>query len=234
MLYDLWAYQRTRDAAQPDPPVVYTVSRETHVSDLVKKDQPTLYQQAFAYSDGFGREIQRKVQAEPGPVEDRGPTVQRWVGSGWAIYNNKGKPVRKYEPFFTATSSFEFAAIHGVSSVLFYDAAERVIATLHPNSTWEKVVFDQWLQQTWDVNDTVSILDPRKDVDVGPWFLRHLGPDPNAFTSWYDQRIANAPGTSEREAAEQTWAHRETWTAAHFDALGRTCLAVADNAADGR
>jgi len=55
MLYDLWAYQHTRDAVQPDPPVVYTVSRETHASDHAKKDQPTLYQQAFAYSDGFGR-----------------------------------------------------------------------------------------------------------------------------------------------------------------------------------
>ena len=59
-------------------------------------------QLSFSYSDGFGREIQKKIQAEPGPVVDAGPVVNpRWVGSGWTIFNNKGKPVRQYEPFFT-------------------------------------------------------------------------------------------------------------------------------------
>ena len=59
---------------------------------------------AFSYSDGFGREIQHKGQAAAGPVTDGGPDVEhRWIGSGWTVFNNKGKPVRKYEPFFTAT-----------------------------------------------------------------------------------------------------------------------------------
>ena len=39
--------------------------------------------------------------------------------------------------------------------MLFYDPVERVVATLHPNHTWEKVVFDPWKQATYDVNDTV-------------------------------------------------------------------------------
>ena len=39
--------------------------------------------------------------------------------------------------------------------MLFYDPLERVVATLHPNHTYEKVVFDPWQQATWDVNDTV-------------------------------------------------------------------------------
>src|SRR5207244_4750825 len=51
---------------------------------------------------------------------------------------------------------------------------------------------------------------------------------------WYDQRIGDAPGTPEREAAEKAAAHAGTWTAMHFDALGRTCLTVADNGGDGR
>ena len=74
----------------------------------------------------------------------------RWVGSGWTIFNNKGKPVRQYEPFFSATHGFEFGVQIGVSPVLFYDPAERVIATLHPNHTYEKVVFDPWQQTTYD------------------------------------------------------------------------------------
>ena len=113
-------------------------------------------QHSFSYSDGFGREIQKKIQAEPGPLVDGGPVVSpRWVGSGWTIFNNKGKPVRQYEPFFSATHRFEFGVQVGVSPILFYDPVERVVATLHPNHTYEKVVFDPWRQATWDVNDTV-------------------------------------------------------------------------------
>jgi len=42
------------------------------------------------------------------------------------------------------------------------------VATLHPNHSWEKVVFDPWRQKNWDVNDTVLIADPKVDPDVGP------------------------------------------------------------------
>src|SRR5262249_26237904 len=137
----------------------------------------------------FGREVQKKIQAEPGsgPKRDAsgqivvGPDGQpgmtaddinpRWVGSGWTIFNNKGKPVRQYEPFFTDTHRFEFDVRIGVSPVLFYDPVERVVATLHPNHTWEKVVFDPWRQTSYDVNDTIN-LDPKADSDVGDFFGR--------------------------------------------------------------
>ena len=52
---------------QPQPAVVYTLARETHDSDPAPAGEPKM-QHAFAYSDGFGREIQKKIQAEPGPV----------------------------------------------------------------------------------------------------------------------------------------------------------------------
>ena len=121
---------------------------------------------SFSYSDGFGREIQKKIQSEPGPLLKAGRTVDpRWIGSGWTIFNNKGKPVRQYEPFFTATHQFEFAVIMGVSLVLFYDPVARVVGTLHPNHTYDKVVFDPWRQETWDVNDTV--LDVRSEERSG-------------------------------------------------------------------
>ena len=135
--------------------------------------EQTRIQHAFSYSDGFGREIQKKIQAEPGPLVPGGAEVgPRWVGSGWTIFNNKGKPVRQYEPFFSATHRFEFARTEGVSPVLFYDPVGRVVATLHPNHTWEKVVFDPWRQETWDVNDTVLIADPKDDPDVADYFRR--------------------------------------------------------------
>ena len=170
-LYDLDAYQRTSGAPQPSPPAVYTLARETHVADLTPVGAATQYQYGFAYGDGFGREIQRKALVASGPITSGGATMSpRWLGSGWTIFNNKGQPVRRYEPFFTSTNGFEFAAQTGVSSVLFYDPAGRVAATLHPDNSWEKVVFDAWRQESWDGNDTVLIADPRTDADVGAYF----------------------------------------------------------------
>jgi hypothetical protein len=95
---------------------------------------------AISYSDGMGREIQKKAQSEPGPLQLNvagGAIVNpRWIGSGWTILNNKEKPIRQYEPFFTATFDFEVANKVGFSSTLFYDPLERVVATLHPDATW--------------------------------------------------------------------------------------------------
>ena len=54
------------------------------------------------------------------------------MGSGWTIFNNKGKAVRQFEPFFSATHRFESDVRVGVSPILFYDPVGRVVATLHP------------------------------------------------------------------------------------------------------
>ena len=108
ILYDTGAYQRTSGTAQPSPVAVCTLARETHVSDLTG---PTSYQYRFVYGDGFGREIQRTARAAPDPVSG----AARWATSGWTIYDNKGRPVRAYEPFFSATNAFEFGAASGVS-----------------------------------------------------------------------------------------------------------------------
>jgi RHS repeat-associated protein len=227
LVYDLFAYFRTRSDPEPQSPVVYALARETHTSALAAGQQ-TKIQHAVSYSDGFGREIQKKAQAEPGPLADGGPVLTpRWVGSGWTIYNNKGKPVRQYEPFFSATHTFEFANKVGVSPILCYDPAERVVATIHPNHTYEKVVFDAWHQDSWDVNDTVLQTDPTLDRDVGEFFQR-LPPVDYAPT-WYSQRIAGDLGFQEKDAAAKTKAHASTPSGAHLDSLGRTFVTVADN-----
>ncbi len=233
--YDLFAYFRTRSLPAPESPVTYTVVRETHVADLAAGES-TRYRHSFAYSDGFEREIQSKAPAEPGPVPGVGENVSpRWIGSGWTIFNNKGKPVRKYEPFFSRTHRFEFNRQAGVSSVLFYDPAERVIGAVHPDNTFEKTIFNAWRQETWDANDTVLIGNPRTDLDVGDFFGRLFSEAPGAFTSWHDRRIDGALGGTPEErsanqnAAQKAAAHAGTPAVVHFDSLGRTCLSVADN-----
>lgn len=232
LIYDVHRFRRTyeQNPTDPDqwqPAFAAMIDRETHVSDL-EPNQLSPVQLSFSYSDGFGREIQKKIQAEPGPVVEGGPEVNpRWVGSGWTIFNNKGNPVQKYEPFFDDTHDFRFGKIVGVSSTLFYDPVDRVTATLHPNHTYEKVVFDPWQQATWDVNDTVLVADPKNDPDVGDFFRRL--PNGVYLPTWYGQRQDGSMGTQEQSAAQKTAVHASTPTVAYFDTLGRTFLTVAHN-----
>ena len=240
LVYDLYPYYRTRNDAQPQPAVVYTLARETHDADL-DPGQLTKIQHSFSYSDGFEREIQTKIQAEPGDV-DGVPTDPRWVGSGWTIFNNKGKPVRQYEPFFDNTHEFRFGKEVGVSPILFYDPVERVVATLHPNNTYEKVVFDPWREETWDVNDTVAS-DPRTDTDISGYvgkYFEQIAPEPDTWKTWLQQRgidpqnpPEDVPGLDpEKKAAVRTLPHADTPTVAYLDSLGRTFLTVANNGKD--
>ncbi len=234
-----WQTQRSNpnDPTKWQPVCAATVARETHVS-VALPPQGLKIQLSFSYSDGFGREIQKKVQAEPGPLdvnELQAPVVSpRWVGSGWTIFNNKGKPVRQYEPFFSATHHFEFGVMIGVSPVLVYDPAQRVIATLHPNHTYEKVVFDPWRQTTYDVNDTCAPRDqqtgdPRSDPDIQGYVAEFFKAQPATWQTWYAQRVGGAMGQHERNAALRAEAHADTPTTAHFDVLGRPFMTVARN-----
>jgi RHS repeat-associated protein len=209
------------------PVCAASIAREAHVSDLPAGTKVQLH---FVYSDGFGREAQTKVQAGPGPRDPGDPNSPlfdpRWVGTGEKIYNNKGKPIRQYEPFFSPTPQFGIET-WGVSNTLFYDPLERVVATLHPNDTFEKVVFDPWHQTAFDVTDTV-LLDPRTDVDVGEFF----GWLPAGQKTWYQQRIDDDKGPEEQAAAEKAAKHADTATVLHFDGLGRPFLSIADNGED--
>lgn len=206
IIYDVTRCQRLKKKDRPVFSV--TLARENHVSDPLPPEGLKILA-SFGYSDGFGREIQKKIPAEPGN-EGAVPAVPRWVGSGWTIFNNKGKPVKQYEPFFTDTHEFEFAREQGVSRTLFYDPLLRVVATLHPNHTYEKVVFGPWQQRVFDVNDTLhptQCYDPLKnklpdhsfnpadDPEVGQYFQRL--PEGEYLPTWYDLRMDSAKALKE-------------------------------------
>ena len=242
IIYDLMRYRSEPDPGEKQPVFAATVARETHASDPVPAGGLKI-QVSFLYSDGFGREIQKKIQAEPGSLVAGGQVVSpRWVGSGWTIFNNKGKPVRQYEPFFSkrqrqngtlfSDHRFEFGVMVGVSPLLFYDPVERVVATLHPNHTYEKVAFDPWRQVTWDVNDTV-LGDPRTDPDIAGYVREYFKAEPDGWQTWHAQRIGRPAGDPERDAAGNAAAHADTPTTAHLDALGRSFLTSADNGTQG-
>jgi RHS repeat-associated protein len=261
VVYDVNRFRLSR-AAHPDDPTKWTpafaatLSRETHVSDRLPP-QGLKIQISFSYSDGFGREIQKKIQAEPGSVPRRndlgsivvgtdgqpemtGDTVKpRWIGNGWTVFNNKGNPVRQFEPFFTDTHLPDFDVHIGVSPVIFYDALQRVVAVLHPNRTYEKTVFDPWKRTIYDVNDTVD-LDPRVDTDVKRYGEEFFATLPADWRPWLRAILAdpqNPPSDTSgvdptRDVAVRALKHAGTPNTTHFDSLGRPFLIVANNGKD--
>ncbi|MDJ0570036.1 MAG: RHS repeat-associated core domain-containing protein, partial [Pleurocapsa sp. MO_192.B19] len=227
VIYDLERFINTEGQEGREPVFAATLARETHVSDLAAGEESKV-QVSFTYSDGFGREIQQKIQAEAGlaPVRDAQGVLRcnqnlqrtdpRWVGTGRTIFNNKGKPVKQYEPFFSPTHTYEDEddlVECGVTPIIHYDPLERVIRTDLPNGTFSKVEFDSWYQETWDENDTVL---------ESQWYADRGSPNPNA----------PEPADQETRAAWLSAKHANTPTVVHLDVLGRTFLTIADNGTD--
>jgi RHS repeat-associated protein len=227
-----FTYDLTRFATTGEPNVVHSRAREQHGAANIR------WQEAYSYSDGSGREVMRKIQAEPGlaPARDGdGALVHdgdgalvfaacdlRWVGTGRTVFDNKGNPVKQYEPFFSSTHEYEDETElveWGVTPVLRYDALGRLIRTDLPNGTFSKVEFDPWKQTTFDPNDTVAPLDPADTTGESLWYQARKGLDPDT--------------DPEGRAALLAHVHRGTPGVAHLDALGRTFLTIEDNGAAG-
>lgn len=232
-VYDLHAYMRTKNRPRPDPPVVSVIARETHASDTAPGSR-TEVQITFTYADGLGREIQTKTLSDS-PSTDGAEA--RWIGSGWVVLNNKGNPVRQFEPFFTAHHRYESHAINGASSVLFYDPVGRVAATLYPNDTYSKTVYDPWREKVFDANDTSAPRgeetgDPRTDRDIRGMTAEYFASLTAPWRTWHEQRIGGELGAREQEAARKAADHANTPTVQYVDALGRVFLIRQHNGAD--
>ncbi|WP_271594354.1 SpvB/TcaC N-terminal domain-containing protein [Bradyrhizobium sp. CCBAU 65884] len=199
-----------------------------HVISRVKPGtSKSTHEEAYVYTDGFGREAMHKTLAEPGPVPVkyadgtiaknpdatiRDEEVQRrWVGTGRVIYDNKGNPVKKYEPFFSATYEYEDEeelVKRGVTPTLHYDPLSRLVRTDNPDGTFSETKFFAWRQERWDENDTSD-----------------------RATDWLE---AFEAGTTEQQrVVELTRDHKGTPGVLHLDAMGRAFLSVADNGERG-
>jgi RHS repeat-associated protein len=216
-------------AITPQPIAVRTVRRIHHATDtdvaLPQRDETI---ESVEYSDGFGRLLQARAQAEDlvfgDPtsgasslpvdqtlaVEDAvgklldpaaGPRV---VVSGWQVYDNKGRVVERYEPFLS--TGWDFAASteaeRGVKATLRYDPLGRVIATLYADGSEQRVVHGV----------VADVSDPSTVVPT-PW---------EAYT--YDVND-NAGRTHPVESVEYA-THWDTPSSVVVDALGRTVRSV--------
>lgn len=193
------------------PTVVATITREQHAK---QNPNNSPLQISFEYTDGLSNLAMKKVQAEAGMVKapddteiDTGNQL-RWVGNGRTVLNNKGNPIKQYEPYFSTTPAYENDPAwvqQGVTPILYYDGAGRNVQTELPNGTFIKVLFDAWKQWTYDVNDTV--LD----------------------SQWYAQRQTLANNDPEKKAAQKSTGHANTPSLLITDTLGRPILGIDHN-----
>lgn len=221
--YDLFAWQRDQ---QPNHAIALV--REIHTADENGTPSPT--QISFSYSDGFGQTIMMKVQAEPGDAfrVENGQVIEdhaapRWVGNGRTVFNNKGNPVKQYEPYFSHSYDYETErelVEYGVTPILHYDPLGRNIRTDLPDGTFTKVAFSPWWQKIYDQNDTV--LNSQWYQDRGA--PAATDPEPN---------VINNASNYDKRAAWLAAQHANTPKVEHLDTLGRIFLLEDDNGAEG-
>ncbi|MBK9492742.1 MAG: hypothetical protein IPO07_31180 [Haliscomenobacter sp.] len=162
----------------------------------------------------MGAVLVKKVQAEP---ETTGGPLQ-WIASGKTVLNNKGKPVKQYEPYFSKDENkrpnhrFEEPCEQGVTPILYYDAPGRQVRVEMPDGTLSRVEFSPWFTRAYDANDTV--MESRWFVDMEV-ILTGM--------NWVVIRqMHNAPHFLAK-------IHAGTPTETHLDSLGREVLSMAHN-----
>ncbi|MCX6320023.1 MAG: hypothetical protein NTW29_22280 [Bacteroidetes bacterium] len=112
--YDLNSWQESGK-----PPHFVTIVRNEF---SIPGSATTSYQIAIAYSDGFGRPVQHKVYDD---------ATSEWLTSGTVRYDNKGQPIKAFEPYFDPSFQFHLKET-GVSSILYYDALGREVLVAKP------------------------------------------------------------------------------------------------------
>ena len=226
-VYDLQNYKLRKK-----PVLVASISREEHFRDNAN----SAVQIAFDYSNASGKVVLKKVQAEPGLAKkvtlnsdntyslteintaEFNPKKLRWLGNGKTVINNKGNPVKQYEPFFSVTHRYEdFKELveTGFSPINYYDVSGRLVKTMMPNGSFTETIFSAWKEIKYDLNDTIL----RSD-----WYT-------DRSNRLIDTKLISEAKDPAREklAADKAARHAETPTVDHFDSHSRTVLSLSHN-----
>ena len=134
------------------------------------------------------------------------------------MLNNKGKPVKQYEPAFSNQFGCEFPQANGVTTTTYYDALGRVVRVEMPDGTFSRVEFSPWEVISYDPNDTAY--DPLAG-NRSDWYSRR--------TDSTHPRFAGFNNPHDRTAAEFVEIHANTPARTFLDSLGRSVVAVAHN-----
>ncbi|WP_433633987.1 SpvB/TcaC N-terminal domain-containing protein [Halomicrococcus sp. NG-SE-24] len=226
---------------------------DAEIRDLFPRDQtaqilelaeieqyPDRFIQSREYSDGFGRLVQTRTQAEECafgdgpfggfdldenddfPKEVTGTSVSnraspRVVVSGWKTFDNKGRVVEQYEPFYDegwdylsrseakateAQGGSDQSTIFGAGVRTYYDPRGQPVRTVNPDGSEQRVVHG--------IPDDLT--DPER-FKPSPWEIYTYDENDNA---------GRTHGTDSKAPTH----HWNTPSSAVVDALGRTIETV--------
>lgn len=165
IVYVADSWQRDRQ-----PPHVVTLT-----TDRYDGDEDQQIRQQVSFSDGSGRLLQVAIRHEPGPAWQRsadgaltaGPdnsllsahTDFRWAVSGRTEYDNKGQPVRTYQPYFL--DSWRYVSDDSARQDLHadthgYDPLGREVQVMTAKGYRRRVRFTPWCVVSEDENDTLE------------------------------------------------------------------------------
>ncbi|MEZ4295812.1 MAG: hypothetical protein R3B70_12610 [Polyangiaceae bacterium] len=198
-----YALDEWNDTDGAKPAYAKTEHREEHGA------ANTRWQTSYAFLDGAGAAAMVKVNAEP--TASNGPA--RWVATGRTVVNNKGNPIKQYEPYFSDSWEWEWEealAEVGVTPIVTYDALGRALRTDLPDGTFARIEPTPWKLTQWDPNDTIA--------DPG-----------NLWRAAREATASPAPESADTRAKDLALEHADTPSVVHFDSLGRAFLAIADN-----
>ena len=206
------------------------IVRERHATQVaLDPAHENPIQVSLECSDGTANVLMKKVQAEPAP----GQTALRWIVNGLTVLNNKGKPVKQYEPAFSSSFGCELPQANGVTPIMYYDAAGRVVRTEMPDGTFSRVEFSPWHVKTFDANDTVK---------NSRWYSERLtaaergvplpGPsDPpqQRAEALAAEALAQTARAEDKRAARLAALHADTPALTLLDSLARAVISIAHN-----
>jgi hypothetical protein len=226
--YDFLAFDNRQQ-----PILVHTVRRAYHDTQtevpLSKRDETI---ETIEYSDGFGRLVQSRTQGEDAIFGDlpfghgvispneglpndvvgavlppgEGPRV---IVSGWQTYNNKGKVVEKFEPFFS--NGWDYAipsgSQYGQKTYMYYDPRGLITRTVNRDGSEQRVVY--------------GVPGSRSALDL-------TNPDVFEPTTWetYTYDANDNAGRTHPATSGSYQSHWNTPSSVMVDALGRTIESI--------
>lgn len=239
MTYDFLAFTKN------DQPISVRALRQIHHDTEVDVPLPERDETitTVEYSDGFGRLLQTRTQAEDitfgntifgdaGLPPDQSAANQSAIGhapcadgednvvvSGWQIYDNKGRVVEKYEPFFSC--SWEYVqptpAQLGQKITMYYEPRGQVIRTVNPDGS-----------EQWVIYGVPPDLTKPQQFTPTPWEAYTY--DANDLAPLSSHPTERLPDGSPKPLADRAPAHHHfTPTNITIDALGRTVETVVRN-----
>ncbi|MGM7912038.1 SpvB/TcaC N-terminal domain-containing protein [Yersinia enterocolitica] len=147
----------------------------TLITDRFDNDPRQQIRQQIAFSDGFGRLLQAAARHEAGEAwqyseggslvtDDNGVLVAahsdfRWAVTGRTEYDNKGQPVRTYQPYFL--NDWRYISDDSARQDLYadtqhYDPVGRIYQVTTAKGYLQQVQYTPWFTVQEDENDTLT------------------------------------------------------------------------------